>query len=78
MEKASAGRSRLRNPQTKPGRVVDRPLTGTVARVSRPAWCYCHITIPSWGNNMHLRVSNPDRFPRCMFAESCPPCEEEA
>ena len=83
----SAGQSRLRNPLTKPGRVVDHTLPGTGARVSRPTWCYRRITIPSWGGQharwgptdalpdqpKKLRVSNPARFPRCMFAESRPP-----
>ena len=77
----------LRNPLTKPGRVVDHTLPGTGARVSRPTWCYRRITIPSWGGQharwgptdalpdqpKKLRVSNPARFPRCMFAESRPP-----
>ena len=73
----SAGQSRLRNPLTKPGRVVDHTLPGTGARVSRPTWCYRRITIPSWGGQharwgptdalpdqpKKLRVSNPARFP---------------
>ena len=88
----SAGQSRLRNPLTKPGRVVDHTLPGTGARVSRPTWCYRRITIPSWGGQharwgptdalpdqpKKLRVSNPDRFPMCMPATVAPPPEGES